>query len=99
MNNDLFVRKIVFEREKVEDFKTYPFNIEVIKGLEEIELQKPVTFFVGENGIGKSTLIEAIAIALRLNPEGGSQNFCFSTKNTHSELSNYRDFPKIKVTN
>ncbi|MCI8485474.1 MAG: AAA family ATPase [Lachnospiraceae bacterium] len=89
MNNDLFVRKIVFEREKVEDFNTYPFNIEVIKGLEEIELQKPVTFFVGENGIGKSTLIEAIAIALRLNPEGGSQNFCFSTKNTHSELSNY----------
>jgi predicted ATPase len=45
-----------------------------------------VTFFVGENGSGKSTLLEGIAVACGLNPEGGSINFNFSTKETHSKL-------------
>lgn len=89
MDYDLFIRKIMLDRDKIEDFNKYPFNIEVIQNLDEITLNSPVTFLVGENGIGKSTFIEAIAIALKLNPEGGSQNFNFSTQNTHSNLSDY----------
>lgn len=46
----------------------------------------PVTFFVGENGMGKSTLLEAIAIAAGFNPEGGSLGLRFSSKDTHSGL-------------
>ena len=49
-----------------------------------IALTKPVTFFVGENGIGKSTLIEAIAVAAGFNPEGGTRNYNFSTADSHS---------------
>ena len=45
-----------------------------------------VTFLVGENGTGKSTLLEAIAIALGFNAEGGNRNFRFSTRASHSEL-------------
>lgn len=45
-----------------------------------------VTFFVGENGTGKSTLLEAIAVAFGFNAEGGTKNFSFSTNQTHSEL-------------
>lgn len=45
-----------------------------------------VTFFVGENGTGKSTLLEAIAVAYGFNAEGGSRNFTFSTNATHSEF-------------
>lgn len=45
-----------------------------------------VTFLVGENGTGKSTLLEAVAVACGFNPEGGSRNFNFSTNDTHSEL-------------
>lgn len=49
-----------------------------------IEITKPITILVGENGVGKSTLIEALAVNLGFNPEGGTKNFCFSTTNTHS---------------
>lgn len=52
----------------------------------ELVLPSNVTFFVGENGTGKSTLLEAIAVAYGFNAEGGSINFNFSTNDTHSEL-------------
>ena len=72
----------------IEDFEEYSYlrNIPSLKDFQGIKIDKPVTFFVGENGSGKSTLLEAIAIALGLNPEGGSKNFNFATKETHSEL-------------
>lgn len=58
----------------------------------------PVTFFVGENGTGKSTLLEAIAVAAGFNAEGGSRSARFSTAATHSGLHQYLnlsrgDFP------
>ena len=49
-------------------------------------LDADVTILVGENGTGKSTLLEAVAVACGFNPEGGSRNFNFSTNATHSEL-------------
>lgn len=52
-------------------------------------LDSPVTFLVGENGSGKSTLLEAIAVACDFNAEGGTRNFTFSTRATHSELGEY----------
>ena len=53
---------------------------------EGLVLTKPVTFFVGENGVGKSTLLEAVAAAAGFNPEGGTKNYRFSTADTHSTL-------------
>ena len=44
---------------------------------------------MGENGSGKSTLLEGIAVSLGFNPEGGTVNFNFATKETHSNLSEY----------
>ncbi|MCM1333820.1 MAG: AAA family ATPase [Bacteroides sp.] len=52
----------------------------------ELTLRATVTFFAGENGAGKSTLMEAIAVAAGFNAEGGSRNFSFSTRETHSGL-------------
>ena len=89
MNTRLFITKISLDRENIISFDKYPFNIDVIKEFRELKLTSPVTFLVGENGIGKSTFIEAVAGSIGLNPEGGSQNFNFSTKDTHSILSNY----------
>ena len=75
----------------------YPFNIPAVRHLEKLgslNLEKPVTFFVGENGTGKSTLIEAIAVAMGFNGEGGSRDFFFSTQDTHSELCDYLTISK-----
>lgn len=44
----------------------YPFNLPLLRGLEEMRFSAPVTFFVGENGTGKSTLLEAIACAAEM---------------------------------
>ncbi|MEE0840268.1 MAG: AAA family ATPase [Acutalibacteraceae bacterium] len=87
--NKLFVRQISIEKELPRD--NYISKLPVVKSLVEkpIDFKKPVTFFVGENGVGKSTLIEALAIALDFNAEGGSRNFCFSTEDSHSALSEY----------
>lgn len=65
---------------------SYLRHIEAIRSLDYLEFTKPVTFFVGENGSGKSTLLEAIAVAYGFNPEGGTINYRFSTRDSHSDL-------------
>ena len=68
---------------------SYLQNLPVIRHLAahgRLTLSSDVTFFVGENGTGKSTLLEGIAVAYGFNAEGGSRNFNFSTNDTHSEL-------------
>lgn len=89
IESNLIVKKITLKRDKIESYDAYPFNIEVVKNFEELNFDSQVTFLVGENGIGKSTFIEAIAVALGLPAEGGTENFKYETKNTTSELSDY----------
>jgi len=67
----------------------YPFSIPAIKKFKNIVFHPAVTFLIGENGVGKSTLLEALSVTWGLNPEGGSSNFQFSTRNSHSELTNH----------
>jgi predicted ATPase len=74
-------------RERVNDWDVYPYNIPAVNKLDRLDLHPKVTYFIGENGTGKSTLLEAIAVADGFNPEGGSRNFNFSTRDTHSGLS------------
>ena len=75
MDSNLIVKKISLERDRIKSFDEYPFNIEVVKKFQELNFESQVTFLVGENGIGKSTFIEAIAVALGLPAEGGTENF------------------------
>ena len=54
-----------------------------------IDLASGVTFLVGENGSGKSTIVEGIAVAYGLSPEGGSRQAMHSTRPTESPLSDW----------
>jgi len=65
----------------------YPWELPAIEALADgLELHPNVTYLIGENGSGKSTLLEAVAAGAGMNAEGGSSNFAFSTRASHSEL-------------
>lgn len=83
--NNLFIQGVLFEWNEIEP-NSYIRTIESLRDVEKIEFQSPVSLFVGENGTGKSTLLEAIAFAHGFNPEGGTKNYVFSTYDSHSEL-------------
>jgi predicted ATPase len=76
-------------RGNVADWDAYPFNVPVIRAFDRLTFDQPVTFLISENCSGKSTLLEAIAVAWGLNAEGGSRDFNFSTRATHSDLYKY----------
>jgi len=69
--------KVAFDEST--DFTRYPFTLPLVKSLQEIEFPTQVTFFVGENGTGKSTILEAIATKAEFGAEGGSKNINFKT--------------------
>jgi predicted ATPase len=86
---DRYVRQVKLRRDKIESFDVYPFSLPVVRHLDTLELHSAVTFLVGENGSGKSTLMEALAVAWGFNPEGGTKNFRFGTRASHSVLHEY----------
>lgn len=61
------------------DKTEYPFSIPLIQNLKEIVFPTQVTFFIGENGTGKSTILESIAEKAGFGREGGSKNINFIT--------------------
>lgn len=81
---------------------SYLAQLPALRGLaggQVLDFPADVTFLIGENGTGKSTLVEAIALACGFNAEGGTRNFSFSTRVTHSPLYQYltvtrSDYPR-----
>lgn len=84
-----FIQSVKLVREKVQSFSEFPMTLPIIKTFEAIDFHADVTFFVGENGSGKSTFLEAIAVAWGFNAEGGTKNFSFATRASHSHLSDF----------
>ena len=81
-----YLRAVELVPGAVTDPAEYPWCLPAVRGLGRLALHPRCTFLVGENGSGKSTLLEAIAVAWGFNPEGGSINFNFATRETHSPL-------------
>jgi predicted ATPase len=81
-----FIRCATLLRERAVSFAAYPFGLPAVRYLDTLALHPAVTFIVGENGSGKSTLVEALAVAAGFNAEGGSRNFQFATRASHSGL-------------
>ena len=59
----LHLKSITVREFNSQDKDVFPFDLEIVKSLREIQFDSPVTFFVGENGSGKSTILETIACA------------------------------------
>ena len=90
MLSDLFIRAVAISDKLPEEswLQKLPV-VRHLKQMERLPITQRVTFLVGENGVGKSTILEALAVHLGFNPEGGSINFRFSTNDSHSELHRY----------
>jgi predicted ATPase len=82
------------------DLDAYPFTIPAVRDLEKLRFHENVTFLVGENGSGKSTILEALAVGLGLGHEGGNMNTRFRTADSvsplHEALRLVRGVPKPK---
>ena len=101
LSSNLYLRSVAISKEIPKG--NYLKDLPVVKNLTEmgsLSFSKNVTFFVGENGVGKSTMIEAIAVAMGFNPEGGTKNFNFATMESHSDLHTYmtmsRGFQRLR---
>ena len=98
--NDLFIREVSIDWDEV-PASSYVRGITAVARLEKLEFERHVTVFSGDNGTGKSTLLEAIAVAAGFNAEGGTRNYRFSTYDDVSELCRavrlVRGFRRIKV--
>jgi predicted ATPase len=89
MISSQYLSRVTLRRDKVDSFDRYPFSLPAVRTLDHIDFHPKLTYFVGENGSGKSSLLEAIAVALGFNAEGGTKNFSFGTRRSHSELCDY----------
>jgi len=58
----IYLRQVNIHEEKFPVFDDYPFDLKILQNTNEVQFDAPVTLFCGENGTGKSTLLEAIAI-------------------------------------
>lgn len=83
-----YIQSINFKNKKDIVWDKFPFNIPAVKSMDSMQFHKNITFLVGENGSGKSTVLEAIAMALGFGQEGGTKNVLFKTVDTSTGLAN-----------
>ena len=84
-NRDLFISEVIFDWDDL-GLDAYVSEIKALRNTERIVFEKNITFLAGENGTGKSTLLEALALNMGFNAEGGTINYRFSTYNDCSNL-------------
>ena len=81
-----YLREVSLRQDSGIDFDEYPFSIPSVRLMGTMQFHPDVTFLVGENGSGKSTILEGIALALGYGPEGGTMNVQFQTAESVSSL-------------
>ena len=83
-----YIERVILRADRARDEAAFPFTIPAVRHLDGLELGA-VTCFVGENGSGKSTILEALAVAAGFNAEGGSANMRFATRTSDVTLADH----------
>ena len=80
-NSDLpppFLKRLSFLQERVQPDE-FPFTIPAFqRGKLQLDFERPITIIVGENGTGKSTLLEGLAVQCGFNLSGGNRNHAYA---------------------
>jgi predicted ATPase len=88
MDRRSLLRSVRLDPDRVEDPAAFPFALPAVAALRaELALHPEVTFLVGENGSGKSTILEALADKLDLDAEGGDTQLTFVEHRADSPLA------------
>jgi len=70
-----YLRRVWLDRTKIADAAHYPFCLPMFADEFELNFNKPITIIVGENGTGKSTLLEGIAKMAGYDQSGGGLGY------------------------
>lgn len=85
----MHLRNVIFHPHKYPTKDRYPFNLLTFHQTERIVFDTPVTLFVGENGTGKSTLLEALAHKCDIHIWRDSERRRFENNPYEDKFSNY----------
>ena len=70
-----YLRRVWFDRDRVSSPGEYPFCLPLFRHGFEIDFTHPITILVGENGTGKSTVLEGIAALAGYDDAGGGKGY------------------------
>jgi len=82
----MHLKKVTFITEKFPTREYYPFTLDIFRHTKDIVFHEPVTFFIGENGAGKSTVLEALARKCGIHIWQGFERSRFETNPLEQEL-------------
>lgn len=86
-----YIKSMYFLRDVITE-DMYPYNIPSLSNVERIDFHPDITFIIGENGSGKSTIIEALVVHLGFGPEGGTKNVNLDVSKSTSDLYKYGSY-------
>lgn len=87
MNNH--ISSVTLHHDKYPSNSHYPFSLPIFNHTKQLTFETPVTFFVGENGTGKSTLLEAIALACNIHIWSRDEGSRFQANQYEKQLFKY----------
>src|SRR5713226_4935849 len=70
-----YLRRIWLDPSRIEDRAAYPFCLPFLHDDFELSFDQSITIIVGENGTGKSTLLEGIAVLAGFDDAGGGKGY------------------------
>lgn len=71
-----YLKRVWLDTDRGVDRREYPFDLPLFHdGQFELSFDRPITVIVGENGVGKSTLLEGIAAVAGFDPAGGGPGY------------------------
>ena len=70
-----YLKRVWLEPSRVTDREAYPFCLPLLRDDFELSFDKAITIIVGENGTGKSTLLEGIAVLAGYDEAGGGKGY------------------------
>src|SRR5882757_5520472 len=70
-----YLRRVWLDPSEIADREAYPFCLPFLRDGFELEFDRPITIIAGENGTGKSTLLEGIAVLSGFDDAGGAKGY------------------------